>query len=270
MFQHVAAILFLLLVAALLIGWGLLKFRNSPYTWPQTILWLPGLILVRIRWRAKLPPELPLPKDEGAVLVSNHRSSIDPFFVQVMAHRDIHWMVAKEYCDSPKFGWFLRIVEVIPTNRGGIDTAATKLAIRYLKEGKIVGMFPEGRINMTDELLLPARPGAAMIALKAGVPILPCYIAGSPYDRTAWSPFLMTARATVRFGKPIDLSFYADRADDREVQAEITQLVMQEIARLAGQDGYQPKMAGKRWKPTNEELEADMAASVRRRRSAAG
>ena len=75
----------------------------------------------------------------------------------------------------------------------------------------------------------------------------------------------MSARVRVRFGDPIDLSYYADRADDREVQAEIMQSVMQEIARLAGRNDFQPRLAGKRWKPTAEELEADMAASVRRR-----
>jgi 1-acyl-sn-glycerol-3-phosphate acyltransferase len=208
---------------------------------------------------------LPLRPDEGAVLVSNHRSSVDPFFVQVMAHRDIHWMVAKEYCESPSVGWFLRLVEVIPTNRGGIDTAATKLAIREVQEGKIVGMFPEGRINMTDEPLLPGRPGAAMIALKAGVPIVPCYIEGSPYDETPSSPFFLRARAKVIFGDPIDVSFYADRADDRDAQAEIMLLVLKEIARLAGRDDFEPQLAGKRWKPTQEELEADMASSKRRK-----
>jgi 1-acyl-sn-glycerol-3-phosphate acyltransferase len=265
MFQTVAAACFLVLVLAALLVWAASAIRRSPYTVVQTLLWPPALVLVRMLWRAKLPRGLPLAPHEGAVLVSNHRSSIDPFFVQVIAYRDVHWMVAKEYCDHPAFGWFLRIMEVIPTNRGGIDTAATKLVIRYLKEGKVVGMFPEGRINMTDELLLPARPGAAMAALKAGVPIVPCYIEGSPYDRTPWSPFFMSARVRVRFGDPIDLSYYADRADDREVQAEIMQSVMQEIARLAGRNDFQPRLAGKRWKPTAEELEADMAASVRRR-----
>jgi 1-acyl-sn-glycerol-3-phosphate acyltransferase len=104
-----------------------------------------------------------------------------------------------------------------------------------------------------------------MIALKAGVPIVPCYIDGSPYHKRAWSPFFMTARAKLTFGEPIDLSLYADRADDRQAHAEIMLLVMKEVARLAGRDDYEPQLAGRHWKPTEEELEADMLASERRR-----
>jgi 1-acyl-sn-glycerol-3-phosphate acyltransferase len=224
------------------------------------------MCIVKLQWRAQLPQGLPLPHDQGAVVVCNHRSSIDPFFVQVIANRDVHWMVAKEYCESAAFGWFLRLVEVIPTNRGGIDTAATKLAIRYVQQGKAVGMFPEGRINMGEELMLPGRPGAAMIALKAGVPLVPCYIQGSPYDRTPWSPFFIHTKVKVMFGRPIDTTPYLDRADDREVQGELTLLAMKEIARLAGQPDFEPELAGKRWKPTEEELEEAMEVAGRRRR----
>lgn len=263
--HEIAAIGFLLLVSLAIFVWALRGFLRSPYTFAQTLLWLPGLLLVRVQWRAQLPRKLPLAVNQGAVIVSNHRSSVDPFFVQVMAHRDVHWMVAKEYCDSAAFGWFLRLVEVIPTNRGGIDTAATKLAIRHVQAGKIVGMFPEGRINMTDEVLLPGRPGAALIALQAGVPILPVYIEGSPYHRTPWSPFLMMTKSRVRFGRLIDTSAYRDRVDDRELHAELTMRAMKEIARLAGYPDFEPRLAGKRWKPTQEELDAAMAKQSKRR-----
>lgn len=266
MLQFVAAITFLFCVVAAVIAWATISFVRSPYTFAQTLLYLPAMVLVRIQWRASLPPGLPLRLDEGAVIVSNHRSSIDPFFVQVIAGRDVHWMVAKEYCESLAFGWFLKLVEVIPTNRGGIDTAATKLAIRHVQNGKIVGMFPEGRINMTGDLLLPVRPGAALVALKAGVPIVPCYIEGSPYNGTPWSPFLIWTRTKVTFGAPIDVSFYADRADDREAQGELTLLVMKEVAKLAGREDFEPQLAGKKWKPTEAELQAATLESAKRRR----
>jgi 1-acyl-sn-glycerol-3-phosphate acyltransferase len=260
----VLAILFLLALVAAVVGWAIWGFIKSPYTIAQTFLWLPALLLVRIQWRAQLPRGLPLPTHQGAVIVSNHRSSVDPFFVQVIAHRDVHWIVAKEYCDSAAFGWFLRAVEVIPTNRGGIDTASTKLAIRHVQNGKIVGMFPEGRINMSDELLLPGRPGAAMIALQAGVPLLPCYIENSPYLGTPWSPFLMRTRARVRFGRVIETTPYLDRADDREIHGELTLRAMKEIARLAEQPDFEPQLAGKHWKPTQEELDIANARQKRR------
>jgi 1-acyl-sn-glycerol-3-phosphate acyltransferase len=262
--QDVAAIVFLALLLAGLAAWLVRAFLTSPYTFVQTLLWLPALVLVRVLWRGQLPRGLPLPPNQGAVIVSNHRSSVDPFFVQVIAHRDVHWMVAKEYCDSAAFGWFLKLVEVIPVSRGGIDTAATKVGIRHVQNGKIIGMFPEGRINMTDELLLPGRPGAAMIALQAGVPLLPCYIEGSPYDRTAWSPFVMTAKTRVRFGRLIDTTPFLDRAEDREVHGELTLRAMKEIARLAEQPDFEPRLAGRNWKPTREEIDAAHKQAKRR------
>ncbi|HTN76440.1 MAG TPA: lysophospholipid acyltransferase family protein [Pirellulaceae bacterium] len=266
MFHTWMAVLFLGLLAAVLVGWAALGFRRSRYSTIQTLLYLPAMLLVKLRWGARLPPGLPLRPGEGGVIVANHRSSIDPFFVQVIAGRDVHWMVAKEFCDSAAFGWFLRWMEAIPTNRAGIDTAATKLAIRYVRQGSVIGMFPEGRINMTDELLLPVRPGAAMIALKAGVPMVPCYIEGSPYAGSAWSPFLMPAKAKVKFGAPIDVSFYADRADDRDAHTELTLLVMKEIAKLAGRDDFEPQLAGRQWKPTEAETVAANEASAQRNR----
>src|SRR5262249_58010729 len=83
------------------------------------------------------------------------------------------------------------------------DTAATKAAIRLAARGELIGMLPEGRINMSEELLLPARPGAALVAIKARVPIVPCYIRGAPYRRYPWSPLLMPACVEVRFGQPL-------------------------------------------------------------------
>lgn len=264
--HDLAAIIFLTACVFALGGWIATGFVRSPYTFAQTLLYVPAMCIVKIQWRAQLPQGLPLPHDQGAVIVCNHRSSIDPFFIQVIANRDVHWMVAKEYCESAAFGWFLRLVEVIPTNRGGIDTAATKLAIRYVQQGKVVGMFPEGRINMSEDLMLPGRPGAAMIALKAGVPLVPCYIQGSPYDRTPWSPFLIVTKVKVKFGRPIETTPYLDRADDREVHGELTLAAMKEIARLAGQPDFEPELAGKRWKPTEAELEEAMELAERRRR----
>ena len=145
--HELAAILFLVACGVAFLGLVTLGFARSPYTFAQTLLYVPAMLIVKLQWRAQLPPGFPLPDEQGAVVVCNHRSSIDPFFVQVIANRDVHWMVAKEYCESAAFGWFLRLVEVIPTNRGGIDTASTKLAIRYVQQGKAVGMFPEGALT---------------------------------------------------------------------------------------------------------------------------
>jgi 1-acyl-sn-glycerol-3-phosphate acyltransferase len=184
------------------------------------------------------------------VIVANHRSSVDPFFIQLAAGRKVHWMVAAEYFAWPVAGRFLRKTGAIPTRRGGADTGAIRAAIRHAQNGELVGMFPEGRINLTEEFLLPVRPGAALVALRARTPMLPCYIEGAPYDgQKAWSPFFMRARVKVRFGTPIDLSEHYDAGHERELGKELTFRAMKEIARLAGREDYEPQLAGRKWMP---------------------
>lgn len=238
------------LVAALptaLLAW----YRRSPYTPAQLPLYLLNLFMTRVLWRAEVRGQVDLAG--GAVIVCNHRGPIDPAFIALACPKPVHWMVAKEYFSWPVFGRALRALEAIPVSRGGIDTAATKVAVRYAQRGELVGMFPEGRINTTRCLLLPGRPGAALVALKARVPVVPCYISGPPNDGTSWGFLFMTARTRLVVGRPIDISPWYDHNGDKGVQEELTRLFLREIARLAGVDEYQPELAGRRWKPGDED-----------------
>jgi len=234
--------------ALAVVAWALVQIRRSSLTFAQTLLSGANCLLTRVQWRARVSGP-PIPPGQGAVIVCNHRSSIDPLFIALVAPRMVHWMVAKEYCETAAFRWFLRTCEVIPTSRGGIDTAATRMAIRYAQQGGLVGVLPEGRINTTPQLLLPGRPGAALIALKARVPVIPCYIHGSPYDGTPWGCLLMTAKVRVRVGKPIDISPYYGREHEREVLEDLTKRFLAAIAELAGQSDFQPQLAGRFYKP---------------------
>lgn len=257
------AVLFLGIVTLLPFAWAAVSLARSPYSVFQSILYFLSLLFSRLLWRSNVPDPLPLEPGRGVLIVSNHRSSIDPFFVQLAAGRVVHWLVAREYCESRWFGWFLRACEAIPVNRGGIDTAATKASIRRCGAGDAVGMFPEGRINMTERLLLPGRPGIALVALRARVPILPCYIDGSPYRGTPWSPFFMPARVRVRFGPLIDLTPWHDRNEDGLTE-QITLRCLREIARLGGEPDFEPQIASRNWKPTAAEVAEGTAALEKR------
>ena len=257
---------FLLLVAAAPFAWAVVEVLRSPYTPAQSVLFFLNVLCCKFLWRVNAPPRLPLEAKQGAVLVCNHRSSVDPFYVQLVAHRPVHWMVAREWVERGVFGWFLKTCEVIPVSRGGVDTAATKAAIRHCEQGGLVGMFPEGRINMSDDLMLPVRPGAVTIALKARVPILPVYIEGSPFDRRAWSPFFMPAKVRVRFGRLLDISEYYGHEREEELVRHLLRCALFEIARLAGHADFEPRFAGREWKPTEEEVEADRLAGIEQRK----
>ena len=264
--RETIAALFCLGLLALVVGLVIYRLSRSTFSPLQSVMWCGAQLLTKFLWRARRSGPFPLPDGQGAVVVCNHRSSVDPFFVQVATGRKVHWMVAREYVEHPAFGPLLRACEVIPANRGGMDIGAVKAAIRLTSAGGLLGMFPEGRINMTEELMLPGRPGAAWIALKSRCLVLPCYIEGSPYRRTPWSPFLMTARVTVRFGQPLDFSEYFGREGEDGVLAEVLHRCQKAIAELAGQPDFEPRIAGRNWKPTAEELAADMDAADQRRR----
>jgi 1-acyl-sn-glycerol-3-phosphate acyltransferase len=199
----IAASVWLSLLVATVVTYLVRLIRQSPYSAWENVLYTPTYLYGRIVWRVHFTNSPPAAMKQGGVLVANHRSSVDPFFVQLSAGRRVHWMVAREYCENIVFGPILRAVQAIPTNRSGTDTRATKLAIRLARQGKLVGMFPEGRLNHTRDPLVSIRPGAALVAVRAGVPIIPLYIFGSPYRREVWSPLIMSARVRITFGQPI-------------------------------------------------------------------
>lgn len=264
MLHEYLAIGFLWLLIAVPVMRLLLFWRRTAFTPFQYLLWIAAVLLTRVWWRARLPRCWPLGSESGGVVVCNHRSSVDPFFLQACLLRPMHWMVAREYCENPAFGWFLRACEVIPVNRGGIDTAATKAAIRYAEHGEFVGMFPEGRINQSEQFMMPIRPGAALVALHARKPLLPCYIDGSPFQGTPWSPFFMPARVTVTFGELIDVASGPRRDQDESVAHDLMMRTIAELARLAGRTDFQPAFAGRHWKPTPEEIRAQLTVHSRR------
>ena len=219
--------------------------RRSPFNLLQSVLFGVNHLMTRILWRARVVGKLPLADGEGAVIVSNHRCPADPSFVYLVTSRKVHWMVAREYCLHPAGAWFFRATESIPVGRGGIDTAATRMAIRYVDRGGLVGLFPEGKLNTTDQVLLPGRRGAAMIALKARAAVVPCYIDGAPFDGSILGCLFMPAKVEIRIGPRIDLSDYFDRETDRQLLESLTRRFLTEIARLAGHPDYEPQLAGR-------------------------
>jgi 1-acyl-sn-glycerol-3-phosphate acyltransferase len=243
--SDILAICVLAALASALAGWVVLTLRRSPFSPAQSVLYAINYLLARILWRVRIRGRFAIRPDEGAVIVCNHRCPLDPSFVMLAAPRVVHWMVAKEYCESPVFRCLLRLCETIPASRGGVDTAAMKAAIRMVQQRDVVGMFPEGRINTTADLLLPGHLGAALIALKARAPVVPCYIHGAPYDGTTLGCLMMPANVHVEIGEPIDLASYFAREDDRQVLEELTLRFLGAIARLAERPDFQPQLAGR-------------------------
>lgn len=246
--ELLAAVFYVVLALAVAL-WILIAIGRQTYSAVESLLLFVNVLFTKMLWRANVPKSLPIGRSQGALIIANHTSSVDPFFIQLAAGRKTHWLVTRESYESPVSGWFMKICGSIPVSRKGVDTAATKQAIRLARSGHLVGIFPEGRINESDEFMLKIRPGAAMIALKSNVPLLPCYIEGAPYRGWLLSPFTTPAKVNVYFGPPIDVGAFQDLESEQGVQNELMRRVIREIARLAGRDDYEPVFAGRRWVP---------------------
>src|SRR6266700_6233930 len=143
----------------------------------------------------------------GFLLASNHISHFDPVIISSVVHRKIDWMAMAEFFPLPILGFFLRAVDAFPAERNRADRKTIRTAIERLKQGRIVGLFPEGGIRDGARSLLEGaalRPGASTLAHIAGVPILPCVIVGSDrlYSTRRWLPLRRTP-IWLAFGNPI-------------------------------------------------------------------
>ena len=145
-----------------------------------------------------------IPRTGAGVIVAPHRSWLDPACVGGACPRPIRFLIMDRVYHSPRTHWFYRGLHSIPVAADGSDSIrALRAALRALRAGELVGVFPEGRVFSEAEPG-PVQPGAALLAVQAGVPVVPMYIRGSgrawPHHRRFPSP----APVSVRVGRAID------------------------------------------------------------------
>jgi 1-acyl-sn-glycerol-3-phosphate acyltransferase len=163
-----------------------------------------GGFYARAYYHTKIVRPCNLPPKGPAILVSNHTSSIDPVFLQAFCPRLVRWMMAKEYFKYKAMRWMFDTVGVILVERSGRDMAATRAAIRALESGYVLGVFPEGKIEPTRELL-PFQSGIGLLALKTGAPVYPAYLDGAQRNSGMIEAALRPGDASIAYGPPVDL-----------------------------------------------------------------
>jgi 1-acyl-sn-glycerol-3-phosphate acyltransferase len=182
----------------------------------------------------------PLPEHGPAILVANHTSGIDNFVLQAGCRRVLGFMIAREIAQV----WFVwpivRALRCIPVRRDGRDLSATRDALRALKDGRVLPIFPEGKITAkSGREFGPGKPGAAYLTLRAGVPVIPAYIRGTPETATVWEALVTPSKVRVLFGPPIDLSDLncdpVDRDQEKAQIAAVTERLMDAIRDLRQQ-----------------------------------
>jgi 1-acyl-sn-glycerol-3-phosphate acyltransferase len=166
----------------------------------------------------------------GAVLAGNHVSYMDPVVLWCGAPRLVHFMAKRELWESRFLRWALPRVGAFRVNRGEPDRGAIATATDLLKSGELIGVFPEGtRSSEGAEALGDAHGGAAFLALRAGVPIVPVGLAGTEKVWPRGQKFPRLRRVAVAFGRPVDPDEIGEGGRKERVQA-LTAMLMERIA----------------------------------------
>ena len=170
-----------------------------------------------------------------AIIMSNHRCVIDPglIWAGVSNRRPLEFLTAGEYFGIPVLNFIFTSQRAIPVARNGRDMSATRTALRRLKEGRILGVFPEGRFN-TGPGLLPATTGLAWLALQSRAPVYPVFIHNAPRGRSMIGTLFAFRHVRITFGDPVDLSSYYGKRTSPELLQEVTDLLMGRLASLGG------------------------------------
>jgi len=137
------------------------------------------------------------------VVVANHTAGVDPLLIQAACPFFIRWMMALDM-RLPALEWFWVWVEIISVDREGREVVATREAIRYLADGGVVGIFPEGNLERPARHILPFLPGIGLIVHRSKAPVLPVVVSDTPQVDPAWSSLWRPSRATVRFLPRVD------------------------------------------------------------------
>lgn len=175
--------------------------------------------ILKSTYRIKVEGLEHFPKDGGVLLCTNHISNFDPPVVGVTAPRKVLFMAKDELFKVPVLKQLLNNFGTFPVKRGGGDREALRAGLKVLKDGNVLGLFPEGT-RSKDGKLGKGQPGAGFFALRSTAAVVPCAIIG---------PYKSFCTLRVVYGKPINMEEYRGKKISAE---EMTNIIMEEINNL--------------------------------------
>jgi 1-acyl-sn-glycerol-3-phosphate acyltransferase len=198
--------------------------------------------LLAILGRPKVEGLEYVPQSGPVILASNHLAVMDSFYLPLVVRRRITFLAKSEYFTGTGLKgwlsrWFFTAVGQVPIDRSNADTAQAALdtAERVLREGKLLGMYPEGT-RSPDGRLYKGKTGLARLALETGVPVIPVAMIGTNVVNPPGTTMLRFGRVTVRFGKPMDFSRFDGLAGNRFIERAVIDEVIYELMGLSGQE----------------------------------
>ncbi|MHB8635667.1 MAG: lysophospholipid acyltransferase family protein [Fimbriimonadaceae bacterium] len=194
--------------------------------WVLAALWPLVMPIMKLLGPVRVRNGNRVPRSGGLLILSNHLADVDPVVVQAFCLRHIYFMSKSELWDMKFLAIFMRFFRSFPVKRGEPDRPALKLAVELLRAGNAVGVFPEGELSESGELL-PIKPGIALIARQAKVPIICVGLRNTnhilPYGKRVPRPAFRSV--WVRWGTPWQPDEHLDTVEFCErVRLELLEL----------------------------------------------
>ena len=199
------------------------------YWFIKGMFWPLGQIYFRLRRRGLHR----LPRTGPVILIANHSSFLDPPVLGSACPRKVHFLIMRAMYDMLRFRWFYAGMEAIPVSADRQDAMSLRRALKALREGRVVGVFPEGRRRL-DGRVGEAQLGAALLAARSGASVVPVGIRGAYEALPPKGMFPWPKRIEVVFGEP--LRWNGGRADRRSLEA-FSRSMMSSVAMLVEEGG---------------------------------
>lgn len=210
--------------------------RDWPHSPWRAVAWPILFPLARLLWAIILPARVEglahVPTKGAFIVVSNHISALDPPVLEFALGRAIRWMGKREIFSIPAVGGFLRLIGCFPVNRDAFDRRAVMEALRVLKDGAPLGIFPEGHRSRSGALIR-GRAGVGYFGARSGAPLLPVGVSG-----TSGAPLgrFWRTRVRVRVGPPFRIEDLEEAATGD--QQAIADAIMRRIAQLLPEEQH--------------------------------
>lgn len=163
-----------------------------------------------------------IPNEGGVLLCSNHLALLDPPTIGIMLKRKVHFMAKQELFQIIGFGWLIRQLGAFPVKRGGVSKESIKTALTLLRDGHVMGIFPEGRRVKGAEENAIGKKGAATFALRSEATVIPVAIIGT---------YKLFRKMRVVYGPPVDLTEFKQNGGT-DAAERATEKIMASIAEL--------------------------------------
>src|SRR3954451_7132807 len=198
--------------------------------------------VARAIWRPTVEGLDNLPRTGPVIVASNHLSFADSLVIPIVAPRKVVFLAKEDYFTGTGVkgmlsrAWFTS-GGMIPVDRDDSKAALASLdlALEVLGRGEAFGIYPEGT-RSRDGRLYRGRTGVAHLALTSGAPVVPVGLIGTQDLQPVGSRLPRLAKVTVRFGEPLRFEGRYDGVPTGRARREVTDVVMNEIQKLSGQE----------------------------------